>query len=1039
MPKPEESDPSPAALEGLSRRHLTVLFTDLSDSTSLSAVLEQEQCEELTDDVRAAFERAVAAHGGTTNQLQGDGFQALFGAPHATEEDGRHAAEVALEVHEAVRALAEKYAPLGVARLSVHSGIHAGLVLVKPGDDIAGKLRVYGPAPGIAKHLSDIAGPDQILVTDETLGPLLQLFKTEDGSDEPVKGATGPLPTHRIVDRTPLRTRFEAHTRRGLVPFIGRQAELQRLWQRLDGIGQGAPAFVAISGSAGMGKTRLAQEFLQRAEASGVEVSRGYCEGHLRGEPLQPFLQMLRLRFGITPGTPAAVATLAVEQGLNALGDAGLAAHRDDLLQALSVPVDGTQGDAPGAPARRSPERTVAALRHLYATLARTRPQVVFIDDWHWADDATRQVVWALRELHDAPILILTSTRPLDLGSTQLAGAEVLALQPFSRDEAERSIRQLYPAAHPFVAEDIRRHAGGNALFIEELCHCAASAGPSDRLGALQGGPAWLETLIESRVTRLPAEQLRVLTAAAVIGNVVPSWLLEQLTGCDEHHPLVQELALVDLLFPGDSGSGTLRFKHGITRDVVYAAIGLQPRQAMHRRLAQLIHDRLTPGTEAEACESLAYHHAGAGAFEAAARYAELAGDKAMSTSSIDRAKVQYRAALDMLDRLPESAQRYQAWRSIVRRLGLASVYDPSRAELEVLERAVALARTHDDGAGLAYAEYWLAYVNYALGESSAAVTHCLLAAQAAERLGDARLAVQASTMLAQAMAAACDYPGALERFQRLAAPAPARAGARPDARTGSGIAYALACKASVLGDLGHFADAYACFDDALEARPWPGHEVEGSVLCLRSNVWLWHGQWHEARADAAAALGVAERVKSLYLFAMSRALGAYADWQIDRQPDALTRLAESVAWLESHDKRLFLSLAYGWLADALQSAGRPAAARAHAARALRRARKRDWLGAPMALRAMALQAAQQGDMPDALHHWKLAVLAASRRGSPHESACNDLCRAHLLALQGEREGARTSVERAAAAFRTLRMPWHLVRAQELVAELSAR
>ena len=1027
----EEADRRPVQPAPESRRHLTILFTDLSDSTRLSALLEVEVYAELQDEVRLAFTTIVADHGGSLNQFQGDGLQALFGSPRPTEYDGRRAVEAALEMHARVRALRGRYAAPGAPPLSVHSGIHAGLILPRRGDAMGARVELFGAAPGIAKHLSDIAEADEILVSDETLGPVSHLFETVDRRLVTLKGRAEPLAIQRIVGATGLRTRFEAHRQRGLVPFIGREAELAWLGRALASVASGHSRFVAVSGPPGVGKTRLADEFLRRAAAAGWGVSRGYCDSELSAEPLQPFVQMLRARFELPPGTSAAAAAEALGRGLAAI-DPALPAQRDDLLQALSIQPDVPAG---AAAAKGAPAQALAALRRLFEALARRGPQLVLIDDWHWADDATRQVVFAIRALTGLPILLLATTRPLEAGDARLSDADVLDLGTFTDAEADRTIAELLPAADPFVAGQIRRHAGGNALFIEELCHSAAVFGPREALEPLLGGPVWLETLIETRVARLPREQSDVLNAAAVIGNVVPLPLLESLTGCGPQHPLLRDLARRDLLFPGEA-EGSLRFKHGITRDVVYAALGMHQRRVMHQDIARLLRAAAEPGAEAEACEALAYHHAGAAEFEPAARFAEMAGDKAMAASSIDRAKLQYRVALQMLDRLGDVTDRYPTWRSLVRRLGMASVFDPARDDLAVFRLAVERARAHADAAGLAYAEYWLAYVHYALGETRLAVEHCGFALGSATKLGDPRLVAQARATLGQALAAAADYGPALELLGGVEQALRDRpSGARP----GPGASYTLACKASVLGDLGRFDEAHACFELALEALPGHGHEVEGSVRCWRSGVFLWQGRWQAARDDALAAQRVAERVKSLYLFAMSRGLGAYAAWRIERSPQALREMAEAIDWLESRDKGLFVSLGHGWLAEAMAEEGRGEAARRHAARALRRARKRDWIGAAMASRAMARLAAQGRDWPAAERHLARAAKVAAIRKSPHEAACNALCRAEVEALRGERGAAHAALDRAITAFNALGMEWHSAQAQALALALRPR
>ncbi len=969
-----------------SRQHIAVLFTDLSDSTHLSGAMEAETYATMLDDVRRAFHVAVEPRGGVVNQYQGDGLQALFGYPEPTEHDGRRAAEAALEMHALVRALRLRYGSEGAGALSVHSGLHSGQALVRPGDSVAGRIELFGPAPGLAKHLSDSAEADEILVSDETLGPAAQLFNTGLPRSVLLKGRSEPLVVRSILSRNSRRTRSEGHSQRGLVSFVGREADLARLDALLADVLQGQLRFGLISAPAGLGKTRLAEEFLRRAARRGCTVLRGCCDTELSAEPLQPFLQMLRAQLQITPDATTAEMLRAIDAGLAAL-DPALTTYQAELLQALSV------GPQDSATARLPAEHTMRALHEVIAALARRGPLALFIDDWQWADDATRQLLYSLRD-SGLPLLLLAAERALLPGELDTSVAEHIVLAPFDQNEALATVAELLPTADPFVAGQIMRQAGGNPLFIEELCHFAARSGQPAALLPTQGGPAWLETLIASRVARLPAEQRRVIDAAAVIGTQVPAWLLEGLTGCAADHPCVTSLAAQDLLFPAEE-AGLLRFKHGITRDVVYGAIGLHARRAAHGQAAALLAEAGDAAAEAQACEALAYHCSGAGEYARAARCAAMAGDKAMLASSIDRAKAQYRAALELMDRLPPSPEQYQAWRSVVRKLGMASVFDPHRTDLQWFERAAALAEDHGDRSGLAFACYWRAYVSYALGESRAAVEFGSAALAATEAAGDSRLAYQVRMLQGQALAA-CGESAAAEALLSEAL-APTVPGQRPGERPTPGMAFTLACRASVLGDRGRFDEAHAGFAHALEALPGPGHEVEGSVLCLRSNVHLWQGRWEDASADAAAAHGVAERVRSLYLLAMSRALGAWADWQTGQPPlKAIQSLSDATAWLIARDKLLYISLNHGRLVEALVAAGEHAAARQHAALALKRLRGRDPLGTPIAMRALAQVAMARGQRALALRRLALADRVACLRDSVHEHDANLRCRTEL-------------------------------------------
>ena len=1005
--------PQPTPDHRARRYHLAIVFSDLSDSTTLASTVEAEHYADLLAELRQAYQDVIPKHGGTIVRIQGDGMLAIFGYPDAQEDAGRRATEAALELHALVRELRLEPSSLRHVVLSLHTGIHSGLVLLDDGDVFRGRFDLLGNPPNVAARICEAARRDEILVSEGTLGAESHFFRIGARRLLTLKGVAAPVAVHHVVERAAIRTRFEARVRRGLTPFVGRAAELAQLETALDAVAANVPRFVAIAAPAGVGKTRFAEEFLGRVAARGLPVHRGYCESYLSAEPLQPFVQMLRALFGLERDRTAVAQVQALERGLESLSPE-LATWRADLLHALSLPADGT-GDV------RSADGMTLALRALFDRLAAAGPLVLFIDDWQWADAATRHAVSAVRSLA-RPILVLVATRGSRAGDADMNDATVVELTPFTDAEAAEAINQLRPGLDPFLADKIQRHAGGNALFIEELCHAAAHDASERGLTGVPAGAAVLDTLIESRVARLPAEHAAVVRAAAVIGNVVPAWLLERVIGYPETHPVIAALAQHDLIFPGEV-AGTLRFKHGLTRDAIYERVGLHERRAMHLRIAEALRAHTASGTDHQLWELLAYHYSSAGQPADAARFAELAGDKAMAASALDRAQVHYRTALDALDVLPLTSETDRRWSAIVQRLGTACVFDPARDQLDLLRRAVARATARNDQAAIARAEYWLGYVTYALGESRAAIAHSERALVASQRAGDGALTVEIEAMLGQARAAACDYAGALELLE---AAITVKSKERTGTRRAAGLAYSLACKASVLGDRGRFADALACFEEALHALHGAQHEVEGSVLCWRSAVHLWRGDWGNARADAVAAQHVAQRTKTLYVFAMGRALAAYSDWVLARSPQALHDLGVATSWLEARDKGLFISLNYGWLTDGLATLARFAEARRSAARALQRTRKLDRLGEAMTYRALARMAAAGHGRRPPHHYLALAMRSAAERGAPHEVAVTQLCQAELALARHDRATALALLDDAGAAFATMGMTWHL-------------
>lgn len=1051
------TEQSPREPSSARRLHLAVLFSDLSDSSLLASQLEAEDYLELLARVRDCCRSAVERHQGLVVRLQGDGLLAVFGYPQGGEDTARRATEAALDLHAGVTRLRAAEG-LRQPPLQMHSGVHAGLTLVIEGDCERGRLDLLGEPPNIAARLCEQAEAGEIWVSQAALGPELHQFEHRPMQRLPLRGLAEPLPAVCITRRGQVLTRLAARERQGALPFIGRADELQDLRQLLAQAAAGQTRTALVHGSPGLGKTRLCEALIAEARQQGWRIHRGYCDGHLHGELMQPWMQLLRACFGqpeLSPQDqlPTAPDLAALLQAL----PTELQADAAEWLEALRP-----QAHARGA--ARSWRDWLPRLPALLRALGRQQPQLVFLDDWQWADQASQQILERLMRLGDWPLMLLVTSREAELGPVQHRGEfHPFALGPLSLQDCRGAIAQLLPGLDPFLVERIHAQGGGNPLYIEELCHCAAQL-PRGQLAQRLEEPRpaqaawtalelpWLRSLVEARLERLPAEPLALLKTAAVIGPHLPLWLLQGLCNEDTTAPIDTEAALGclarhDLLYPAET-PGLLRFKHGITREVVYQLVGGPQRRELHRRIARSLAaaKAAAPAMEAASGQSsLAYHLAQAGEWAEAAHQAEQAGERAEQGAAPDRAQYFYHLALDALEQCPPSAACYAAQVRILQRLGLACVFDPTPEDLAYFERGWALARRCDDHATMALTVYWRGYVSYALGMTQPAVAHLREALLGLEQLSAAPspdgsagtwlpLLVQAQATLGQALAAAGDYEAALHLMDSaIAIKRQHRSGARPAV----GSAYTLACKAAVLGDWGTFDEAAECFAEARQAIYGAGHEVEGSVLCLLALVQLWQGRWAEAQQSASQALQIAQRVRNLYVFGMSRALLSRAQWR-QCEPGsaaalrALQALEDALQWLQSRRKRLFGSLLHGWLAEAYEAQGRPVQLRQQAAQALRRAREGDLLGGPTALRALALAAARGFLVHPPGRYLALAQAMARRRGSLHETALNRLCQAEVLALEGDRAGALEQLEAAEPPLQRLGMTWHLAQLQQL-------
>ncbi|MGZ8349401.1 MAG: ATP-binding protein [Allosphingosinicella sp.] len=995
------------------RKYLTIVFSDLTGSTRLAGALEAEDYAQLLEELHIIYQDVVPQFGGTVVQISGDGLLAVFGYPEANEDDGRTAVMAALELHARARALDRS--PGLAEPLRLHTGVHSGLVLLNEGDAVRGRFELLGSATNVASRLATAAQSDEIVVSEATLGPDRGMFQTGERQFLSLKGKDKPIAAFRVLGKASVGTRFAARERRGLSPFVGRDRELRQLGAAVERARAGTPEFVSIVGPPGVGKTRLVSELLDGFGET-FRVFRGECDAHRGAEPLQPFLQILRSVLGLTRPLPSENQAEAVEAALGSFGEK-LAPHRPALLRLLAS-VDDANGKGLVAAS------AATAVKALLARLIEDGPVTLFIDDWQWADDASRRMLDSLRGLERAPLLVLLTTRGEDPGA-QYDLFERVTLGPLSNDETEAAIRQMLPKADPFLIGDMCAAAGGNPLFIEELCHSVAYGEQDFRT---HGGSGWLDILIESRFARLPDEQTALLATASVIGNVIPAWLLEAVTGCGEDDPLMRALGEEDFIFPGER-AGTLRFKHGITRDVIYDSIGLRVRREQHLRIAQALRERAALTGEEEFYEALAHHYGAGGDAAATARYAELAGDKAMERSALDRAMHHYRATLDALDKLDPASDDGRRWSRIARRFGLAAAYDPKADQLPILEKAVERARGRSDPLALALAHYWLGYILYGLGRARVAAAHCEQAMAAARIVGDEGLMDQIGVLLGQARALICDYGAALPLLDQAIAPFRERRGGY---HALMGYAYSLSCKGLVLADLGRFDEARDQFREALRFVAGSEHPVEASILSNYCLICMWQGRMDEAVEIAAEAARVCARIRAFYMHARNRAAGAFARWASTRSESDVAQFVEAATWLEESGSEQLMSLIYGWLAEMMAAADQVESARHYAARAIWHARRGDRFGEAMAMRAVARAEATRKHFARAEHYLERAMAAAQRRGARHEIPINQLRAAELALARGDRATAIDLLDQAETVFAALSMDWYAGEAARL-------
>ncbi|KQP12640.1 AAA family ATPase [Pseudorhodoferax sp. Leaf267] len=961
---PEVATPAPA----WQRKTLTVLFTDICGSTQLSRQMEMEDYGELFARIEAVWQEAAQRYHGLVSRMQGDGAMVLFGHPRAGERDVVNAVDAALYIH-------AELARAGLPRLQARSGVHTGVALVRSGNAAQGLLNIMGEAPNIAGTLEKLARPGDILVTTGSLKPHDSLFVLESRhlpmvKDDLAEHGAGPTAVAHVVSRADSTHRFEGTAMRGLTPLITCPA-LPALQDFMNATSMDGERVAVVTASAGMGKTRLLHEVMESAAAAGWRVLSGLCVGYRQAEPLQPFVEMLHgaLLASDTAGRAAAEAALA----------------------------------------RPSPE----SLRDALAAMTAARRLLLIVDDWQWADDASRRLLQALLDIPQGPRLLLAARPAADGGSCMPAGLQ-LRIEPWELAQTARAVEHLLGSSDPLLVSKLHQYAGGVPLLVEELCNSTSALRLWQQLEGRGTSPdAGLKLLVASRMDQLAPELGLVVQAAAVVGNELPEWLLQEVLGAALDEDQRQALADADFLYPS-AHAGALRFKHGLTRDAVYEHVSLSLRQALHRRARRALQahqtERTAPGV-------LAYHCAGAGDFADAARFAELAGHEALAAFSMDLARNHYRQAMHALEQLqPMGSQQRLQWCDLACRFAMASIFDPLALgnDASLLERAVAMATQEGDLARQAECTHWLAYLLYGFGRFDEAAGRARLALRLAEQAGHAPLASQVEASLGEILVGACAYDEAIARIDAALEAKRRRAAGGRGRGLPIGSCYALACKGSALADRGAFADAQGCFDEALALLGDSMHPMGSSVRDWITVACIWQGRWEEARHIAADSVRLAENTGALYLVAISRATQGFVDWCASGDAEGLKRMGDAVRWIAGRKGRMFTSLIFGWLAEALMAEGQWEQARPLVAHVLGRARQGERMGEAIVCRAMAILSAHDAN-PKGVERWMArAVHSSSVRGSAREAALNRMAHGRALQMLGGDGGALLDAGRQA-------------------------
>jgi class 3 adenylate cyclase/tetratricopeptide (TPR) repeat protein len=679
------------ALEG-EHKQVTVLFCDLANSTMLAERLGARAMHTL---LTRFFELALSQvhhYEGTINQFLGDGFMALFGAPLAHEDHARRAALAALGIQQHVGPIRTDLARQYGVEFAVRMGLNTGSVVVGSiGDNLRMDYTAIGDTTNLAARMQQLALPGTIYVTEATYRGVKEGFQWQSRGQQTVKGKTAPMPVYELLGQRHVKNQFDMAAQRGLTRFVGRNSELHQLltvWEKAKG-SQGQ--VVSIVGEAGIGKSRLTYELKARLAQEDARYIEGACFTYGEGISYLPFLEIVKGLLKLEGNITEEEAKRRMRQRLHELNvePSSVVPYLHNLLT-LTVE-DEVFPTLTGELIR---QRTVEVLTRLVIAEAHHRPLVLILEDVHWIDKASEDVLATLIEgLVQAPLLLvlvyrqeywhqwmdkayhaqISLVRLPSASSAEMVRAVLskpyalqVSLERLTPEQSQAMVQELLGVTTiPIELEQlVATKTDGNPLFVEELVRSLLENRDLVRKNGsyvlnrpveVLDIPTTVQGVLLTRIDRLHEALKYVLQVMSVIGRVFRYPVLAQVVERGlELDEILGRLEDLEFIYPTSiTPQQEYSFKHVLTQEVVYQTLLNQKCEEYHERVGAAF-EALYPDRLEEYYEVLAYHYGHSGNRDKAVEYLDRAGRKAGRANAMEEAKHYFDEAMQGFDVLPD-------------------------------------------------------------------------------------------------------------------------------------------------------------------------------------------------------------------------------------------------------------------------------------------------------------------------------------------------------------------------------------------------
>ena len=643
------------------RKYVSVLFADLSDYTSMSDKMDPEDVKEITLRIFKAISEIVSRYDGFIEKYVGDAILAFFGVPRIHEDDPLRAVRVAWEIVDFVGRVSSEFEGMVGQPLSMHAGIHTGLVVTGHVDMQRGTHGVTGDTINLASRLSSIAHPGEILVSRNIYLQTESHFHFEDEGIKKIKGKMEPVQVYKVlsIKERPAVLRRLSGSR---ADMIGRQVEMDQLGEYFRQLQRGEGIVCVIAGEAGTGKSRLVEEFQATLNPRQVQWLEGRAYPYSSNSPYFPLIDLINRSFRIREGDAPGDVRTKVESGIE-----NLIGRRPDIvpyvgsLYALSYP------DIEAVSPEYWKARLHSGIHEILLALTQRRPTVICFEDLHWADRSSIELIQFLLSKFTYRALFLCIYRPpfslFTSPQRESIGSLYQEMRLFNLSSAEsRSLAESLLGVGKIPLELMRfiqQKVEGNPFYLEEVIHSLIE---SETLVYDETGwklarpivasdiPSTVQGVIAGRIDRLEMPEKRVLQEASVIGKTFLYQIIEKVTEVIEHlEQCLTRLERHDLVrFRAFQPDREYIFKHALIQEVVYNGLLKKERQRLHQRIASVV-EQSFPDRLSEFFEILAYHFVESRSLFKAVEYLMKSGAKSLGRYALQESHQYYQRAFDLL------------------------------------------------------------------------------------------------------------------------------------------------------------------------------------------------------------------------------------------------------------------------------------------------------------------------------------------------------------------------------------------------------